>query len=111
MSETREVPFGRPWITDADRRAVMDVLEGHILTHGPECKAFEAEFGDFLGPTANAVTVSSCMAALHLAYVAFWRRSRRRGDRAAQTHVATAHAVEWVGASRCSSTAIRRPAT
>ena len=36
-----EIPFGRPWIEDEDRDAVMAVLKGHILTHGPECAAFE----------------------------------------------------------------------
>ena len=45
----RTVPFARPWITDEDRAAVQRVLEGHILTHGPECKAFEADFVAFMG--------------------------------------------------------------
>ena len=39
-----DIPFGRPWIEDEDRDAVMAVLKGHILTHGPECAAFEKEF-------------------------------------------------------------------
>jgi dTDP-4-amino-4,6-dideoxygalactose transaminase len=94
----RTVPFARPWLDDADRRAVAEVLEGHILTHGPRCQAFEAAFADFLGEGAHAVSVSSCMAALHLASLHF---GLGRGDEVvvpAQTHVATAHAVEWVGA-------------
>lgn len=94
----QEISFARPWITDEDRRAVMQVLEGHILTHGPEGKAFEGEFGVFLGGGAHCVAVSSCMAALHLAYLHF---KIGPGDEVivpAQTHTATAHAVEWVGA-------------
>ena len=67
----REIPFARPAITDDDRKAVLQVLEGHILTHGPECKAFERDFASFLGDEANCVSVSSCMAALHLAYLQF----------------------------------------
>jgi perosamine synthetase len=98
MSDRREVPFGRPVITDADRQAVMQVLEGHILTHGPQCKAFEAEFAGFLGPGAHAVTVSSCMAALHLSCLHFGFGPGDDVLVAAQTHVATAHAVEWTGA-------------
>ncbi len=97
-SAAREVPFGRPWITDDDRKAVMEVLDGHILTHGPQGQAFEAEFAAFLGAGARCVSVSSCMAALHLAYV---QLGIGPGDEVivpAQTHVATAHAVEWVGA-------------
>jgi dTDP-4-amino-4,6-dideoxygalactose transaminase len=99
MSDRREIPFGRPVITDADRRAVLEVLEGHILTHGPQCKAFEAEFAEFLGPDAHAVSVSSCMAALHLSCVHFGFKPGDEVLVAAETHVATAHAVEWTGAT------------
>ena len=104
MSEQREIPFGRPWITDEDKQAVMRVLGGHILTHGPECKSFEAEFGAFMGaPSADrgnthCISVSSCMAALHLCYL---HLGLGPGDEVicpAQTHVATVHAIEWVGA-------------
>jgi perosamine synthetase len=98
MSEAREIPFGRPWVTDEDRRAVLQVLNGPILTHGPQCKSFEAEFAAFMGDGAHAVSVSSCMAALHLAYL---QCGIGPGDEVlvpAQTHVATAHAVEWTGA-------------
>jgi len=98
-SPVREIPFARPAITDDDRKAVLQVLEGHILTHGPECKAFERDFASFLGDEANCVSVSSCMAALHLAYLHF---GIGEGDEVivpAQTHTATAHAVEWVGAT------------
>ena len=99
MFDVRTIPFGRPWITDDDRKAVMEVLDGHILTHGPQCAAFEAEFAAFLGDGAHCVTLSSCMAALHLAYLHF---DIGPGDEVivpAQTHTATAHAVEWVGAT------------
>ncbi|MDP3183212.1 MAG: DegT/DnrJ/EryC1/StrS family aminotransferase [Desulfobaccales bacterium] len=98
MTTFREIPFGRPWITDADRQAVMEVLQGHILTHGPQCKAFESEFAAFMGAGAHCVSVSSCMAALHLSYLHF---GLGPGDEVlvpAQTHTATVHAVEWVGA-------------
>ena len=95
----RTVPFGRPWIDDDDRAAVMRVLEGHILTHGPECKAFEQEFAAFMGEGAHCVSVSSCMAALHLSYLHFGIGPGDEVIVAAQTHTATAHAVEWVGAT------------
>lgn len=108
MTETREIPFGRPWIDDTDRAAVDRVLHGHILTHGPECKAFETEFAAFMdgpsrpqegaGPRAHALSMSSCMAALHMAYVNFGVGPGDEVIVAAQTHVATAHAVEFVGA-------------
>lgn len=74
------------------------MLAGDILTHGPENRAFEAEFAGFVGGDARCVAVSSCMAALHLAY---WQMGVGPGDEVlvtAETHVATAHAVEIVGA-------------
>jgi len=99
MSDKRNIPFGRPWITDTERQAVMDVLRGDVLTHGPQAQAFEREFAAFLGAGAHCLTTSSGMAALHLAY---WQLGIGKGDEvivAAQTHVATAHAVEAVGAT------------
>lgn len=92
------IPFGRPWLTDDDRRAVAEVLRGPILTHGPQCAAFEEEFAAFLGGGVHCISVTSCMAALHLAWL---DAGVGPGDDVlvpAQTHVATAHAVEWVGA-------------
>jgi len=96
--DVRQIPFGRPWITDEDRKAVLEVLEGHILTHGPQGKAFEAEFAQFLGGGAHCVSVSSGMAALHLAYIALGIGPGDEVIVPAQTHIATAHAVEFVGA-------------
>jgi perosamine synthetase len=97
-SSFREVPFARPWITDDDRRAVVSVLDGHILTHGPEGKAFEVEFAAFMGDGACCLSVSSCMAALHMAYLHFGIGPGDEVIVPAQTHTATVHAVEWVGA-------------
>lgn len=98
MTAPRKLPFGKPWITEAEREAVLGVLAGDILTHGPQAHAFEQEFAAFLGAGAHCLTTSSGMAALHLAY---WQLGIGAGDEvivAAQTHVATAHAVEYVGA-------------
>ena len=100
MSTTkREIPFGRPWITDEDRQAVAEVLNGYLLTHGPHCKAFESEFAEFMGPDANCVTVSSGMAALHLSYLHFGIGAGDEVIVPAMTHIATVHAVEWVRAT------------
>lgn len=98
MSASRSIPFGKPWITETERQAVLEVLEGDILTHGPQSRAFEAEFAAFVGDEAHCVSLSSGMAALHLAY---FQMGIGPGDEVlvpAQTHIATAHAVEAVGA-------------
>ena len=98
-SPTRTIPFARPWVTDDDRRQVLEVLEGPILAHGPQSKGFEADFAEFAGDGAHAVSLSSCMAGLHLACVHFGFGPGDEVLVSAQTHVATAHAVEVVGAT------------
>ncbi len=97
--QKRTVPFGRPWITDEDRQAVADVLDGYILTHGPKCQELEDEFAKFMGPEAHCVSVSSGMAALHLSYLHFGVGAGDEVIVPAMTHTATVHAVEWVGAT------------
>src|SRR5919204_180441 len=91
------IPFGKPMLGDAERAAVADVLAGTTLTHGPKVKEFEQAFAEFTR-APHAIATASCMAALHLSYLAV---DLGPGDEvlvAAQTHVATAHAVELCGA-------------
>jgi dTDP-4-amino-4,6-dideoxygalactose transaminase len=97
MTAIREIPFGRPWIEDEERNAVIEVLHGHVLTHGPQCKAFEESFQDHLGG-GHCLTVSSCTAGLHLIYMHYGIGPGDEVIVPSQTHTATAHAVEFVGA-------------
>lgn len=93
----REIPFGKPIIGDEEKAAVARVLEGTTLTHGPLVKRFEAGFAALTG-APHAIAVSSATAALHLAY---FHLGIGPGDEVivpAQTHVATAHSVEYLGA-------------
>lgn len=97
MTATRKIPFGKPWITEAERNAVLGVLAGDVLTHGPQAHEFEKEFSAAVGG-GHALTLSNGTAALHLAY---WQLGIGEGDEVivpAQTHVATVHAVEVMGA-------------
>jgi len=92
------LPFGRPNIGEEERSAVDEVLKNPILVHGPRSEAFEASFCEFTG-APGAVAVSSCTAALHLA---FFDLKIGSGDEVlvpALTHVATAHAVSLTGAT------------
>ncbi len=98
MSSTREIPFGRPWIEDTDKDAVMEVLNGHILTHGPKCTEFERKFEAIMNG-GHAITTSSCMASLHLSSIYFEFGEGDEIIAPAQTHVATVHAIELVGAT------------
>jgi perosamine synthetase len=91
------IPFGRPLIGPEEKAAVLEVLEGPILVHGPKAIQFEAVFADYTR-APHAISVSSCTAGMHLIYFAL---GLGLGDEViipAQTHVATAHAVELTGA-------------
>lgn len=94
---TRNLPFGKPWIGDEEKNAVLEVLAGDVLTHGPQSKAFEEEFAEYMGG-GYCVSVSSGMAALHLSYLEMGIGAGDEVIVPAETHVATAHAVEMVGA-------------
>jgi dTDP-4-amino-4,6-dideoxygalactose transaminase len=95
----RNIPFGRPIIDAEARQAVLAVLAQPTLTHGPQTRRFEEAFAAFTA-APHAAAVSSCTAALHLAYLFL---EIGPGDEVivpALTHVGTAHAVELCGA-RC----------
>lgn len=93
----RTIPFGRPLIGEAERQAVMAVLDGPILVHGPRTTEFERMFAQWTG-APHAVAVSSCTAAMHLVYFALGLKAGDEVLVPAQTHTATAHAVELTGA-------------
>jgi dTDP-4-amino-4,6-dideoxygalactose transaminase len=81
-----------------DIRAVMDVLESGWLTLGPRTHEFEVAFAAHLG-VRHAVAVSSCTAALHLAYLT---AGIGPGDEVivpSLTFAATAAAVIYCGAT------------
>ena len=92
-----KIPFGKPLIGKAEKKAVQKVLSGSILVHGPKAVDFENSFSKFT-KSRFSLTVSSCTAGMHLVYFAL---GIGLGDEVivpAQTHVATAHAVELTGA-------------
>jgi dTDP-4-amino-4,6-dideoxygalactose transaminase len=66
VSPDDPIPFHRPSVGDAERAAVLEVLESGWLTTGRRAAEFEAAFADFVG-AAHAVAVNSATAALHLA--------------------------------------------
>ena len=87
-----DVRLGEP-----DVEAVAETLRSGWLTMGPRTQEFEHDFADHLG-VPHAVALSSCTAALHLAYLA---AGVGPGDEVivpAITFVATAAAARYCGA-------------
>ncbi len=62
-------PMSAPDLTDAERDAVLDVLNGHTLSLGPRVRLFEQHFAAYVG-RRHAIAVSSGTAALHLSVIA-----------------------------------------
>ena len=94
----REIHFGRPIIGETEIQAVLEVLRGGMLVHGPRAKLFEHDFAEFTG-AKNAISVASCTAGMHLVYYALGLKPGDEVIVPAQTHTATAHAVEYTGAT------------
>jgi dTDP-4-amino-4,6-dideoxygalactose transaminase len=85
-------------LTDDEVQAVVDTLRSGWLTMGPRTEQFELAFAERLG-VRHAVAMSSCTAALHLAYLA---AGVGPGDEVivpAITFVASAAAVRYCGAT------------
>lgn len=95
-SQTRSIPFARPMIGEAEREAVMEALQSPTLTHGPRVKLFEQAFARYTG-APHALATSSCTASLHLANMFLGIGPGDEVIVPAQTHTATAHAVELCG--------------
>jgi len=69
VTQAAFLPFHRALIEEDDIESVVQVLRSGWLTTGAGAKRFESEFARYVGAT-NAVAVSSCTAALHLALAA-----------------------------------------
>lgn len=64
-----EIPLFDLQLTPEDLDAVAETLRSGWLTMGPRTEEFERAFAEHLG-CRHAIAVSSCTAALHLAYLA-----------------------------------------
>ena len=93
----RKIPFSSPDIQDSDLQAVESVIRSGWLAHDKYSERLEELFCKYTG-AKYATTVSNCTAGLHLSCLA---ARFGPGDEVivpAQTHTATAHAVEYTGA-------------
>lgn len=89
-----KIPITKPYLTEDEEKAVIEVLRSSWVCQGPKVGEFENKFADFIG-TKYALATSSCTTALHLALVSL---GIGQGDEViipAFTFVATANAVEY----------------
>ena len=93
----KKIKFSSPQILKKDLLSMNQSIESGWLAHGKYSDKFEREFTKYTG-SKYATTVSSCTAGLHLACMSIGLKSSDEVIVPAQTHTATAHAVEYVGA-------------
>ncbi|MDC3166111.1 DegT/DnrJ/EryC1/StrS aminotransferase family protein, partial [Candidatus Pelagibacter sp.] len=93
----KNIKFSKTNIFQKDINLVGKIIKSGWLTHGKFTTNFENKFKKYTN-SKYAISVSSCTAGLHLSCLA---SGFQKGDEVivpAQTHTATAHAVEYTGA-------------
>ena len=96
-NELKYIPYGRQDISEADIKAVVDVLRSDWLTQGPMVPRFEQAVADYCG-AAYGIAVNSATSALHIACLAL---DIGPGDRlwtSPVTFVASANCGRYCGA-------------
>jgi perosamine synthetase len=98
MVQVRNIPVARPSIGEEEEQAVVAALRSGWVSQGPKVAEFERRFAEYVG-ARNAVAVSSCTTALHLALIA---AGVRPGDEVicpSLSFIATANAIVYAGAT------------
>jgi len=93
-----KIPFFKPWITNEDKKAIMNALENSLLTDGPTLRKFENKFAKFTG-VKYAIGVSNATSALFLSLKALGIGKNDEVIIPDITFVATANAVLQTGAT------------
>ncbi len=92
------LPYALPDIGEAEQAAVGKAMASGWVTTGPNARAFEQEFGTYLGGDVTALAVSSATAGLHLAVEAIGIGPGDEVIVPTLTFTATAEVVRYMGA-------------
>jgi perosamine synthetase len=91
------ISISKPLIGNEEAEAASVVIKSGWITQGKEVAAFEREFADYVG-AAHACAVSSCTAALHVAFAALELGPGDDVITVSHSFIATSNAVRFVGA-------------
>ena len=92
------IPVARPYIGAEEEKAVVEALRSGWITQGPRVAEFERKFSEYIG-CSNAVAVSSCTTALHLALVACGIGAGDEVICPSLSFIATANSIAYAGAT------------
>lgn len=93
----RKIPITKPYFDEEEIKKVQQCLDSGWVTQGPMTEEFERLFQEE-HCAKNAIAVSSCTAALHLAMLALGIGAGDEVIVPAYTWVTSAHCVEYTGA-------------
>src|SRR5512147_2626824 len=91
------IPISKPMIGEAEKQAVMEVLDSGMLAQGPRTARFEERFAQVCG-VQHAIATSSGTTALHIALLA---NGIGEGDEVITTpftFIASANSILFTGA-------------
>ncbi len=86
------IPFVKISISDAEKKAVMKVLESGMIAQGPQVKEFETMFADYCG-VKHAIALTSGTSALHTALYALGIKQNDEVITTPFTFVASANCI------------------
>jgi len=91
------IPITRPTIGEEEVEAAAAALRSGWVSQGPRVAEFEQAFAAYAG-AEHACAVSSCTAALHLAFLAVGVRPGDEVVTVSHSFIATANAIRYCGA-------------
>lgn len=97
MTQSRNIPVALPSIGEQEVQAVVATLRSGWVSQGPKVADFEREFAQYVG-ARDAVAVTSCTTALHLALIAMGVRPGDEVICPSLSFIATANAIVYAGA-------------
>ncbi|MDV2996532.1 MAG: GDP-perosamine synthase [Chroococcidiopsis sp. SAG 2025] len=97
MSEQRQIPIAKPWMSEAEADAAKRAIMSGWVTQGPEVTAFEQEFAAYVG-AKSACAVSNCTTALHPALLAVGVQPGDEVITVSHSYIATANSIRYCGA-------------
>src|ERR671925_487766 len=91
------IPISKPYIGDAEKRAVLEVLDSGILAQGPRVAQLEEKFAAVCG-VKYAIATSNGTTALHLALLAHGIGAGDEVITTPFTFAASANSILYTGA-------------